>query len=75
MHVKNFPCNLCPKAFCTKGELDQHHKFVHEQDVKRIKCGQCEYESLTNANLDKHVKAIHENVTYKCDSCGKTFSF
>ena len=25
--------------------------------------------------IDKHVKAIHENVTYKCDSCGKTFSF
>lgn len=74
----NFVCNICKKAFSTKGHLTRHINAVHNK-IKDYVCGRdgCKSAFSDKSKLDRHIKAVHNKIkdnVCDIDGCTKAFS-
>ena len=78
-HFGNFKCDLCDKLFSVSGNLEDHRKFVHPQEIElekeynnyELEDGKSFYdtlETIIKMNDEKDLKS------YSCNTCGDTFS-
>ncbi len=66
-----FPCEICGKAFTTKGNLDDH-KRIHTKE-KPYSCNICENSFLISSELTFHKRIHTGEKTYSCKTCKKSF--
>ena len=70
---ENYKCELCPKIFSSKGNIEKHIKNIHEGQ-KNNKCDFCDKAFKDLYDLKRHIRCVHERQkNYKCDICGKCF--
>ena len=76
-HFGNFKCDLCDKLFSVSGNLEDHRKSVHHQEIEELEeyndklDGKSFYdtlETIIKMNDEKDLKS------YSCNTCGDTFS-
>ncbi|WAR27026.1 ZN841-like protein [Mya arenaria] len=68
-----FTCDICGKAFTTKGNMQAHVACAHtdEKPWTCPTCGKAFKEKKTS--LQRH-EAMHIKAEYSCDLCGDTFT-
>ena len=69
----NWHCEVCGFVTSSRGRLNVHRKFVHENE-KLFKCEQCPAAYNVTSALEQHVKNIHDGIKYKCDLCDGSFT-
>ena len=69
---KPYKCNLCQKAFRTKGELMIHMR-THTRE-KPYKCNLCSKSFATSCSLKYHTMVHTGEKTYLCNFCQKAFA-
>ena len=66
-------CDICQKAFTTRGGLVEHIKFVHVKE-KNFVCEYCTKAFARKKELEYHVSAVHEKSgEFKCGFCDKIY--
>ena len=75
-HFGNFKCDLCDKLFSVSGNLEDHRKSVHHQEIEELE----EYNDKLDGKsfydtLETIIKMNHEEdlKKYSCNTCGETF--
>ena len=72
--LREWQCDLCEKAFHTRGSLLAHKKAVHPESGPFL-CDLCGTTFKTKSSLSMHCMEQHEGVkNYQCSQCGKRFS-
>lgn len=68
---KNFKCDVCEKAFATRGKLKQH-ETIHTGE-KRYTCEHCSKGFSSKFKLARHM-VVHSRVReWECEACGTGF--
>ncbi|KAJ9579357.1 hypothetical protein L9F63_024535, partial [Diploptera punctata] len=69
-----YKCELCPRAFCWKPNL-QRHRAAHHGDVRKYPCENCTKVFTDPSNLQRHIRTHHVGArSHACPECGKTFA-
>ena len=69
-----FTCEICEKTFTTKGYVNKHKMFVHE-NIRDLECQYCQKKFSEKSNLDRHIKCVHQGIKdFECEQCQKKFS-
>lgn len=69
--VRNFKCEMCGKAFKTRGQLKDHITRRHN-DVRKHSCLQCHREYIYESHLKIHIRRYHNKErSYICKHCEK----
>ena len=67
---KKYPCDICGKDYSDKNVLKKHKAFVHNGVTKLQTCSICKDQFKY---LEHHMKVHSQNITFSCDTCGKSF--
>ncbi|XP_030841610.1 zinc finger protein 37-like [Strongylocentrotus purpuratus] len=68
---KRFKCELCSKAFQTRGMFKVHMDWHH--NIRSNKCDVCGKSFLTKGNLDKHEYVHRDKKPHECQICSQGF--
>ena len=72
-HMKvTYDCDVCEKAFLSKGNLKQHKDIVHSE-VKVNECDICGLKMSTSVALKYHKETVHDQIRDNCKICGKSY--
>ena len=81
VHLKEpqkFKCNQCDKTYSNSNALRYHMSKLH-QVFEKPSCDVCGSQFYSSATLIKHKQKVHQEIlkeaSYKCDDCGKAFSY
>lgn len=66
-------CNLCDKAYATRGGLQEHMK--RHKGVYRYNCDICCKGFQVKDNYEGHMNSHMDYRPYACEKCQKSFSF
>ncbi|KAL8578330.1 hypothetical protein ACOMHN_031704 [Nucella lapillus] len=69
---KTWKCEVCPKSFIRKAELQQH-TLVHK-DERPFCCEQCGMRYREKSRLNSHMRTHTGIKPYKCQQCEKCFT-
>jgi len=72
--TKKFPCDLCEKSYCRKGDLGRHKKVCHQKGVPAHPCDKCEQVFSLRGNLARHQRTVHGPRSFQCKVCNKSFT-
>jgi len=69
----NFQCNICFKAFTSKGSLS-YHTLIHTGE-RRHACENCGKRFTKSHDLKIHIRRVHSNFRpFSCTKCDKKFA-
>jgi len=70
--VRNFPCQICHKAFYTSSNLNAHQKT--HSGLKPFSCNFCDKLFTRKVALKRHIRLHTGENPFTCEDCGKKFS-
>lgn len=68
----NYQCEICGKAFVSKGLRTHHIKTAHGQE--ELYCDICGKEFNSHSVLKTHHRRVHPKKLIDCHICGKSFN-
>ena len=57
---KDFPCNLCSRAYFSEASLRVHIRVIHTNE-KAFRCDKCCYKAREHVYLKLHYQRVHQN--------------